>query len=89
MTRGTPRRSDRTAAPRRMTHWSTWTGAAVAGLLFGFLLFEPMIARMAPRQLLLETFSVVGAHRITLEDLVKASGITAGSPVRLEKRAYS
>lgn len=77
-----PRGSIRAAASRRLTRASALAGAAVAGLLFGFLLFEPLIARMAPQQLALRTFSVIGARRIAAEELVKASGVAAGSSVR-------
>jgi len=56
-------------------------GAAVAGLLLGSFLFEPMVARVAPRRFVLDTVSVVGAHRIAAEELVGASGIAAGTSV--------
>jgi hypothetical protein len=72
-------RRSRRAAPRRGARWATLAGAAVAGLLLGSLLFEPLAARLAPREFALETASVVGAHRITAEELVKASGVVAGS----------
>ncbi len=72
----------RAAASRRLYRWSVLAGAGVAGLLFGLLLFEPLIARMAPQKLALTTFSVIGARRIAAEELVRASGVTVGSSVR-------
>ena len=74
-------RADRATAPRRLTRWSTYAGAAVAGLLLGSLLFEPMVARLAPQQFVLDTASVVGAHRVAAEELVSASGVAAGTSV--------
>jgi cell division protein FtsQ len=74
------RHLDRAAAPRRLARWSTQAGAAVAGLLLGAFLFEPIAARLAPRKCLLETASVIGVHRVTAEELVDASGVTAGTP---------
>lgn len=81
MKRRSTRRPERAAAPRRLTRWSTHVGAAVAGLLLGSLLFKPMVARLAPRQLALDTASVVGAHRLTAEELVGAAGVAAGTPM--------
>lgn len=74
-------RSDRGAAPHRLTRWSTFAGAAVAGLLLGSLLFEPIARRVAPQHFALDTVSVLGAHRITAEELVSTSGVAAGTPV--------
>ena len=81
MKRGSTRRKDRAAAPRRLTRWTAHLGAAVAGVLLGSLLFEPLLARLAPRQLLLDTASVAGAHRVAVEELVGASGVAAGTSV--------
>lgn len=81
MKRRSTRRKDRAAAPRRLTRWITHLGAAVAGVLLGSLLFEPLLARLAPRQLLLDTASVAGAHRVAVEELVGASGVAAGTSV--------
>jgi hypothetical protein len=65
-------------------------GAAVAGLLLGSFLFEPMVARVAARRFVLDTISVVGAHRIAAEELVGASGIAAGtSALTLDLAAVS
>jgi len=75
------RRVDRAAAPRRLARWSTLAGAALAGLLLGFLLFEPILARLAPRHFLLDTVSVAGTHRVSAAELVGASGISAGTSV--------
>jgi hypothetical protein len=74
-------RTHRAAAPRRLTRWSTYAGAAVAGLLLGSLLFEPLVARLAPERFALETAYVVGANRVAAEELVSASGVAAGTPV--------
>jgi hypothetical protein len=83
-------RRSRRAAPRRAARWATLAGAALAGLLLGSLLFEPLAARLAPREFALETASVVGAHRITAEELVKASGVVAGtSALALDPAAVS
>ena len=81
MSQRSTKRSSRAAAPRRLTRWSTYAGAAVAGLLLGSLLFEPMVARLAPQQFVLDTASVVGAHRVAAEELVSASGVAAGTSV--------
>jgi len=79
--RSSTQRPERAAAPRRLTRWSTHAGAAVAGLLLGSLLFEPMVARLAPQQWVLDTASVLGAHRVTAEELVGAAGVAAGTPM--------
>jgi hypothetical protein len=80
MTQRSTRQSDRAGAPRRLTRWSTYAGATVAGLLLGFLLFEPMVARLAPHRFVLDTASVAGARRVAAEELVSASGVAAGTP---------
>jgi hypothetical protein len=66
-----------------MTRWSAQAGAGVVGLLFGLLLFEPLVSWIAPQRLALKTFSVIGARRIAAEELVRASGVTAGSSVHV------
>ena len=75
------RRSDRAGAPRRLARWSTFAGAAVAGLLLGFLFSEPLARRVAPGQFTLDTVSVLGADRVAAEELVRTSGVAAGTPV--------
>ena len=83
-------RADRATAPRRLTRWSTYAGATVAGLLLGSFLFEPLAARLVPGQFALDTASVAGAHRVAAEDLVSASGVAAGtSALALDATAVS
>lgn len=80
----------RAAVPRRLTRWSTLAGAAVAGLLLGSLLFEPLVHRLAPGLFAVDTVSVAGARRVSVEELVGAAGVAAGTPVlALDPRAVS
>ena len=73
------RRADRARAPRRLTRWSTYAAATVAGLLLGSFLFEPVAARLAPGRFVLDTASVAGAQRVAAEELVSVSGVAAGT----------
>jgi hypothetical protein len=83
-------RSDRTVTPRRLARWSTLAGAAVAGILLGSLLFEPVFARVAPGRFALETLSVIGARRIAAAELIGASGVPVGtSALTLDAAAVS
>ncbi len=83
-------RSGRAAAPRRLTRWSALAGAGVAGLLLGSLLFEPMVPRLAPGLFVVDTVSVAGARRVSVEELVGASGVAAGTSVlALDRGAVS
>jgi hypothetical protein len=75
------RRPSRSAPARVLSRWSTLSLAALAGLLSGFVFFEPVIARVSPKQWTLESFSVVGTRRVAAEELVRASGVAAGTAV--------
>ena len=69
MSRKSTKRPGRAAAPRRLTRWSALAGAGVAGLLLGSLLFEPMLRRLAPGLFVVDTVSVAGARRVSVEEL--------------------
>lgn len=58
-----------------------WLGACAAGIAAGTRASEPVLARLRPQVLAVESVAVVGAERAPAAELVRALGIAAGTPV--------
>jgi hypothetical protein len=69
----------RRAGRRAIRRWVIFATAGVTGLLCGALLFEPLLARLTPRRFALESVFVIGAQRVSVEELVGISGVDAGT----------
>jgi len=58
-----------------------WAAAGAAGVAAGMHASEPVLARLRPEVLAVESVAVVGVRRAPAEEVVAALGLAAGTPV--------
>jgi cell division protein FtsQ len=71
----------RRSAKQRLALLLVWSAAGAIGLAAGLRASEPVLARLRPGVLAVESVAVVGAHRAPVAELVEALGLAAGTPV--------
>lgn len=69
----------RSAGRRPVRRGLVFAAAAVTGTLLGGLLFQPLMARLAPERFTLEGIHVIGTQRVRGEELIEISGLRPGT----------
>jgi cell division protein FtsQ len=66
---------------QRLALLAIWMAACAAGVVLGMWASEPVIARLRPEVLAVRNVAVVGASRTPAAEIVRALGLSAGTPV--------
>lgn len=79
--RGGRRARRRRSAGQRAQLLAIWAAAAGIGVAAGMHTSEPVLARLRPGVLAVESVAVVGARHASAQEIVTALGLAAGTPV--------